>query len=222
MNSDDRQLSDREVSSSDAVVRGVIRGLYEGRFEPGQRLAESELTRLFRSSRGPVREALNKLAALGVVDLTLQRGGSVRLLTVREALDTLIVCQSLVGLAARLAASNLANEDGRRRLQEVTSSLLAFDPASSGLEFATSRDQFYALIVDLAENSHLKQVMPTVQIHLIRTQFRSFLNQTNASRRLDYRRIADAVLDGRPREAESAVRIHFDRAIAALRMSVGD
>ena len=58
------------ASPRERVVRDLIRGLYEGRYKPGQRLIEAQLTATYGISRGPVREALNRLAASGIVVLT--------------------------------------------------------------------------------------------------------------------------------------------------------
>jgi DNA-binding GntR family transcriptional regulator len=50
-------------SPREHIVRDIIGGLYEGRYVPGQRLVEADLTRQYDASRGPVREALNWLSA---------------------------------------------------------------------------------------------------------------------------------------------------------------
>jgi len=47
------------TSSPDQVVRALIDGVKSGRYVPGQRLIEADLTAELKVSRGPVREALN-------------------------------------------------------------------------------------------------------------------------------------------------------------------
>lgn len=206
-----------QTSARDHVVRDLVRGLYEGQYEPGQRLFEAQLTRRHGVSRGPVREALNLLAATGIVELALQRGARVRVLRIDEALDALVVAQTLVALAARLAAENIDKPGARLRLEQAWRKLAAFDEASPGAAYAGARDGFYAALSDIAGNSTLKSALPTVVIHLIRVQFRAVLGATDAARHADYQRIANAVLAGRPKEADAAVRAHFDRALQAMR-----
>src|SRR5690606_34452751 len=58
------------ISSPDGVFNEILNGLYDGRYVPGQKLIESDLTDRFKVSRGSVREALKRLAAEGVVQLT--------------------------------------------------------------------------------------------------------------------------------------------------------
>jgi DNA-binding GntR family transcriptional regulator len=201
----------------EAIVRNIIDGLYDGRFEPGQRLQEAQLTAAFGISRGPVREALNALSAMGIVDLTPQRGAQVRVLGIEEAIDTLIVVQTLIGLSARLAATRAPQGSQRDNLVKSLETILAFDAEAGGADYGRARDSFYGSITALASNVELSRVLPTVRIHLIRVQFRSVLREYERRWRGDYRRIADAILAGRPREAESAARTHVGRAIDCLR-----
>ena len=201
----------------EAVVRDILNGLYDGRYEPGQRLQEAQLTTTYGVSRGPVREALNALSAMGIVDLTPQRGAQVRVLGIEEAIDTLIVAQTLIGLSARLAAARASQSPQRDKLVKSLEAILAFDAEATGADFGIARDSFYGSITAMASNLELSRLLPTVRIHLIRVQFRSVLRAHETRWRSDYRRIADAILAGRPREAEGAARSHLGRAIDRLR-----
>ena len=51
--------------SPDAVVRTVKQGILTGHYLPGARLTEADLCSTFGLSRGPVREAMTRLAAEG-------------------------------------------------------------------------------------------------------------------------------------------------------------
>ncbi len=206
---------DGSHSPREKVVRNIIRGLYEGRYKPGQRLKEIELTKSMGVSRGPVREALNRLAANGIVSLTLQRGAQVRQLSHSEAIGILFVVQSLVGLAARFAAERIVVENSGR-LDAALDRLMRYDPSSNAPEHALARDHFYATLTDMAGNAELKRILPTVQIHLIRTQFRVEMAATNRYRHNDYRRISAAVTAGNPAAAEKAAKTHIARVINAL------
>jgi DNA-binding GntR family transcriptional regulator len=211
-------LSEQHDSPSlrERVVRDVIRGLYEGRYKPGQRLVEAQLTATYGISRGPVREALNRLAASGIVVLTPERGAEVRQLSVKEAIDTLIVVQGLIGIAARLAALNIGKPGAVEQMNAAVGALLEFDPASGDAAHATLRGRFYAALTDTADNAELSRVLPNVQIHLIRVQFYNVMKATDRTRKKDYRQIADAILAGRAGAAETLARKHIGRAIDAL------
>lgn len=104
----------------------------------------------------------------------------------------------------------------RERMERVADAVAAFDPADTGADFAQARDAFYTALSDLAGNDQLRTSLLSVRVHLIRVQFRAVLHATHHLRQACYRRIARAVLAGRPKEAQAAAHAHFDRALVAL------
>lgn len=217
--SDGRAVAADEASEKqspkDRVVKDVVRGLYEGRIQPGQRLIEAQLTDDYGTSRGPVREALNRLDTMGIVDLMPQRGAIVRQLSVKEAIDSLTVVQSLIGTTARLAAQKIDVED-KKRLERIITVLKKYDETSSSAEYALARDQFYSTLSSLADNSALSRILTQLHIHLIRVQFREVLRTLDRKRHSDYLQIADAVSSGDQSRAERLARRHIARSISAL------
>lgn len=205
-----------ERSAKADLLRSIIRGLYDGRYSPGQRLIESQLTAEYGLSRGPVREVLNCLAATGIVELTLQRGARVRILSVEEAIAILAVVERLVGLAAYLAAGRIHEAGVADRLQMAMDSLNEDHAPLDSAADAAARDAFYAALTLAAGNPELSRILPTVQIHLIRTQFRNAFHAVDRKRFDDYRLIFDAVSAGLPDVAEAAIRAHVRRSIDAL------
>ncbi len=205
-------------SPREIIYKDIIRGLYEGRYAPGQRLIESQLTAAYGVSRGPVREAMNRLAATGVVVLELQRGACINSLTIDEAIDVLVIAEGLMCIAARYAAKNISNKGARERLSKALDDVLAFDAsnAPANPEHANARDIFYAELTALSKNSQLARLMPTVQIHLLRIQFASVIRGANLWRHEDYTRIAEAILSGDQQKAEAGIKKHFSRSVRAF------
>ena len=66
-----------------AIVRGILTDVFQGRTRAGERLVTQALADRFGVSHTPVREALIELAGLGVVDLLPNRGAVVRRITNR-------------------------------------------------------------------------------------------------------------------------------------------
>lgn len=175
------------------------------------------MTEAYGVSRGPVREALNRLAAMGVVELTLQRGAQVRHLTVSEAINILVVVQGLVGIGARLAAERIDTPGAAEQLEQAYANLTQHDNSSGTAAYATARDVFYAAINAIANNAELSRILPNVQIHLIRVQFRAIMRTVDRRRHRDYHDILKAVLSGNAKAAERAARAHIARSINALK-----
>ena len=70
-------------------------------------MIEADLTRLLGVSRGPLREAMARLAGDGLVTIEPNRGVTVKTLTRAEVRGIAAVREMLEGLAARLAAEHI-------------------------------------------------------------------------------------------------------------------
>jgi DNA-binding GntR family transcriptional regulator len=200
----------RGESSADKVFRGIVRGLYDGRYSPGQRLIEADLTRDFKVSRGSVREALNRLTAEGIVALNLHRGAHIRSLTREEAFEIMDLLEVLIGLAARLAAQHIAVPGHRRLLQQCMAELADHKRRAQFFEFVRARNAFYRALLRIGGSGELRRVLTSVQVNLIRIQAHA-LEAESWRRNLrmnDYRAVADAILAGDVRRAETAARRH--------------
>src|SRR4051794_8840370 len=89
---DGRALVDKLAATLQARV-------LSGELPSGARLRQEALAEEFGVSRTPVREALRKLQAHGLVDLEPNRGALVRALSAREIRDAYEVRAELEGLA---------------------------------------------------------------------------------------------------------------------------
>lgn len=88
-----------------------------GKLLPGDRLAEVNLSREMRVSRGPLREAINQLASEGLVQQVPGLGSYVRSPDLQEINDIYDLREALESFAAAKTAARIS-EDGLRRLQE--------------------------------------------------------------------------------------------------------
>lgn len=104
----------RETPRADAVeevYQTVTRMIASGNLEPGARLREHSLAQVIGVSRTPVREALGRLAAEGVVELSHNRGAQVASFSATD-IDALFDVRSrLEPRAVALAVPQLSRED---------------------------------------------------------------------------------------------------------------
>lgn len=204
------------ISSPDRVVDSILHGIRAGRYVPGQKLIEADLTHGLRVSRGPVREALKRLSAEGTVTLTRHRGAYIRALSRVETDELLIVLESLTGLMARLAAETVREGGHGDSLREAFDRLATYRSGQkSGVDSFGNRSHFYDVLAEIGGNRQLARMMPTMQIHLLRLQIQPYLDGAAREEQLrDYAEITHAVLDGEPAEAERVMRKHIRRARA--------
>ena len=98
----------------DRLASAIQARVLSGEIPSGSRLRQESLATEFGVSRTPVREALRKLQAGGIVLVKPNRGAVVRGPTAREAREAYEVRAELEGLAAELAAQRISDEELRR------------------------------------------------------------------------------------------------------------
>lgn len=210
--------ADEEVSSTDRVVNHITAGVLAGRYVPGQRLVEADLTRTLRVSRGPVREAFRRLDALGILSRTMHRGACVRTLSRAEAVDLMIAIEGIDMLTSRLAATAVRNRTGGRHLITLERALRPYRDREYDLAgMPQQRQQFYDLLIAIAGNSQLPSLFPTMRIHLLRLQTQSYRSSDARNTDVDdFAAVARAILAGDPAAAEKASAVHDRRVLRAL------
>lgn len=136
------------------LEREIESMILDGRLSIGGRINENQLAATFGVSRGPVREALRSLEALGLVELLPNRGVFIRSLDIAQVVEMYGVRAALFGYAAQLLASRTdAGEVARLRtlLDEMTEAAQAHDfDRYYPLNFA-----FHDFIVEQAGNGVL-------------------------------------------------------------------
>ena len=77
------------------VFDRVLSAVHEGRFLPGQRISDSELAEQLGVSRTPVREALQRLREIGIIEASASRFTRVALVSPKQTADAMVVWVAL-------------------------------------------------------------------------------------------------------------------------------
>ncbi len=199
------------------IVERLRDDILAGRLEPGSRLVECDLTARFAVSRGPVREALRRLSADGLIEHRPHRGAVVRRLTEREIRELFLIRIEMEALAARLAAA--ADAPDRRARFVASIQPIHFDGSRNPCDYLKENAAFHDAVMALADNRELRALAARLQLPLIMAQVGYVLMAPvlEASVR-EHRGIADAILGRDPAAASARMRAHLERASAlALR-----
>jgi DNA-binding GntR family transcriptional regulator len=116
-------------SKADEIALILEEAIVSGELEPGRVLRQEELSERFAVSRTPVREALRRLAALGLVSFVANRGVRVRTITLDELREAFLVRAELESLATEIAAPKFTRAD----LDELEAAEQAFGDATQKL-----------------------------------------------------------------------------------------
>lgn len=108
------QTADERRALVDKLASQLHARVLSGELPSGTRLRQEALAQEFGVSRTPVREALRKLQAGGLIDLHPHRGAVVRGLSAREIRDAYEVRAALEALAAKFAAERIDRQQLER------------------------------------------------------------------------------------------------------------
>lgn len=186
------------------VYQHLRQGILANDYPPGASLREETLAAHFKVSRVPVREALRRLAAEGLVTLTPRQGAAVSSLSpkqfldayqVREALETLAIRLAIPKMTARaLAGLEALNEEMRRRAA-----------AGKTDAFFAANDAFHAFLVLQSENNDLASIHETLMDRMHRFRWPSLDLRGGMERSIEeHEAILTAIRSG---DADEAVRL---------------
>lgn len=204
-------------SLSELVVRRLRERILNGDLPAGMRLVEQQLSEEMDVSRMPVREALQQLAAEGLVKLERRRGASVATLTEEKVYDMIEVRALLEGVNAQLAALRRGPADVAR-LQKILQSGTNASKARRKDRCREVNRSVHAAVAEITDNSVLSELMISIR-HKTALAFRPDRKERDYESWEEHARILKAVIDSDPTTAAHAAITHV---IHVGRSYIGD
>ena len=127
------------------------------RLPPGTELSEVALSKELAVSRGPIREAIGRLAAEGLVTVRPRRGAEVRFITPEELIESYQVREALEVMAVRLAVPRITDAE-LASLDELADRMSEHAKQGAVRDFFTANVAFHELLCELSGNKKLVQV----------------------------------------------------------------
>lgn len=216
MSLDDLRIEREPLSLRGKLVEQLRLAILEGRFAPGERLAESRLCEAFGVSRGLLREAMQQLAAEELVVNIPHRGPVVASIDRRQAEEIYRVRGVLEGLAAEDFTRN-ATPEQRQRLYDITAELHALADDSRAGERVEVKNRFYETLIQGADNRVVGQFL--VQLNNRVSQLRRLSLSVSGRypetlKEID--RIIEAIRAGDAAAARAAAEDHVRRATEVI------
>ena len=208
------------MSTVSARAYEMVRSLIiEGRFRPGERLKEDELTALCDVSRTPIREALRRLAVEGLVVILPNQGAHVADMDPGE-IDEIYALRAMIeSHAARRAATRLtpAALDRLNELAAEMEAVVARGGAVVQESFPVLNGEFHRLILDAADSPRLSVMAGmVVEIPLVLRTLARYSDK-ELERSQHHHRELIAAFEARDVEWASAVmRSHIQAASHAV------
>lgn len=190
------------------------------RTKPGERLNESELAVDLGMSRAPIREALNRLIADGLVHFEARRGFFCRRLSIRETTELYAVRRDLE-LGALKAALAEAPQEALDAFVAAWRRTLSGERSSDLDHLVTLDEDFHLALAGLADNPIRQDFLRNINA---RIRFVRRLNLETDQRRgstLDeHARLLDHIAARETDSALSLMESHLNRSADEVRLQV--
>jgi len=210
-------------TKADDIARVLEDEIVGGLIPPDTVLRQEMLSERFDVSRTPVREALRRLAALGLVSFEPNRGVRVRSISAHELHEAFLVRAELEALATEVATPKMTPDDlaemdaVERSFGELTLELR--DQARSGVtgeatlfvEWMQANYAFHDVIYRVAELPLVERIAKSARRTFIGDRVwraRAELDQLYARNDLQHRAIREAIAAGSANGARLLAREH--------------
>ena len=199
-----------KISLAEQARNALLAEIISGQLPAGCRLTEEAISKNYRISRTPVREALRRLENDGLIKLLPGRGYQVKKLDVRDV-DELLSCRMEVEM--KIFSENHANI-AMDELQKLCSELQLLEPASPDALAETRRidDALHNIINAACRNRYWQDIHRKLLCQ--RLPYRDMRNNGDPSQvaRLKNERLKllQAILSGDPVRGAAALHDHLE------------
>jgi DNA-binding GntR family transcriptional regulator len=202
------------------VVRETLReAILDGHLAPGTWLREEEIARELGVSRTPVREALQQLTAIELIEFKPHQGAVVSRLTSDDILAIYVVREALEGISARLAAVRATQED----IEDLRQILAQMEERAANNDAEALADlnlAFHARMRRISTNRYLDRFLTQVEQAVRRFGRTTYRYTKRAPDSIaEHHAIVDAIADHNPEQAE-AHAVHHMRQARQLRLQM--
>ena len=215
MELDDQNVLSREDATFSRRTETVLRDMVlNGTLQPGERLNEVALAQALGISRGPLREAIQRLSGEGLLRLVSHRGAFVRTFERREVEELYDLRTALEMYVVRLVCQRATDEqieDLAGMLRE-TGAALEQDPSAA---YPTDRD-LHQRLIEIADNQALARAAVEVQRQLMLARRRSAQGPERARQALGEH---DDLLAAIIRRDEDQAALEMRRHLGQARLS---
>jgi DNA-binding GntR family transcriptional regulator len=190
--------------------------IINGSLKPGSQLSEVDLAAAFGVSRGPVREALQRLVQEGLLHSEPHRGVFVPVLTDEDLRDVYVARDALESAAIRCIIASATTAAASESLDRLVTLMEEAEAAGDWEAVGNFDLEFHVALVDASGSPRLKRMFTTV---ISETRLcLGVLTADDAREDLvqEHRLICDAMKEGETDQALAVLRKHFDDAVVTL------
>jgi len=209
-------IDDRYSPLHEKVFEVVKEKILMGVLKPGDALIETKLSEELGVSRTPIREAIRQLELEGLVYTIPHKGAIVAGVSTQDIEDIYTIRMLLDGLAARLAAIKL-NQEEEDELTEIITLMELYTQRKDVARVMKTDSRFHELIYRASKSKPLEHVLSTFHSYVIRARVTSFETPGRLeSAYEEHKKIYEAIIKRNADLAEEYAKKHVANAAKNL------
>ncbi|KKD59677.1 GntR family transcriptional regulator [Grimontia sp. AD028] len=213
----------KENTKSENLTALLVEAIVSGEIASGSKISEPELARRYECSRGPLREAIMRLEGLGLIERIPHVGARVITLTPEKLVELYAVREALEGMAARLAARNIKQDELQGIEDLLTKHSRHIDEVEGASYFHQYGDfDFHYRVIMASRNQKLINLLCGELYHLLRMyRYQSPKTQSRPNHALEEHKFILHAIRNRDEElAELAMRRHIAGSRKAIEQQI--
>ena len=204
MGSDFTVIINEYMPLRELVFTTLRQAILKGELQPGERLMEIQLAEKMGVSRTPIREAIRKLAAEGLVTMIPRQGAIVAGISEKMLKDVLRVRMTLEKMAYECAFENITDE-AIASLRAAEADFEAAVESGDLVSIAEADEKFHFIIYDAAGNDKLLEILTNLKENMYRYRMEYAKNRAVRSELIeDHRAIVETLAE---RDAENGLKL---------------
>jgi len=199
-------------SLTDRIFKQIENDILFGKYQPGDSLIETKLSRELNVSRTPIREALRQLEREGLVQSIPNKGVFVKGISVQDIEDIYTIRMIIEGLAARWAAEKITDEE-INELKEVVDLEEFYTTKNEPSQLLKFDSRFHEIIFRASKSKPLMHILSMFHHYIQRARNISLSTPERALKVLEeHKAILKALMERDAEKAEKLTNEHIKNA----------
>ncbi len=199
----------KKITYKDRVAEFIYKEIIKGNIKPKEQIKETHLSETLNISRAPIREALNELTSVGILEYRPHIGTFLTDLTADDILNAYITRGVLEGFAASISFPKLTKGD-INRLYSMCDKMEMLAEKNENVKLIYLGDKFHEKLFSICGNKELVKFtkMLSMKSHLMFSKYwpKLYLPKQINER---HKKIVKAIESGNPKTIEREIRNHY-------------
>lgn len=208
-----------KASLRERVFQRIRQSILDGKYKQGDALRESAIANELNVSRTPVREAIRQLELEGLVRSIPNKETVVCGITEEDVHDIFMVRGKLEGVAGRLAAERITEEE-LEKIQEILELTEFYANKGDVSRIETLDHTFHDLIYNATKSKIIKHVLSDFHAYIQQTRKKSIATPGRVQCLLEeHRAIYEAIKNRDGDKAEELINAHLEKVTHNIHLS---